>query len=123
MTFESTPPPSMGLGRSVLVLPFRVAQGLWSLAGRQLSRLTDRRAAPVVDWTTEAGTTGPGLTEPIMPSELPIPSYDELAAADAARAIRELSDPDDVALMLAYEKANAKRVTVIRAAMSASNLT
>ena len=123
-----TPARTMGMAQSALALPVRVARGLFSLARRQVTRLTDREspspASPTPErasWTTAPETTGPRMTEPIMPSELPIHSYDELAAGDAAHAIQQLTDPEDVALMLAYERANAKRASVIRAAMAQSN--
>jgi hypothetical protein len=54
----------------------------------------------------------------VLPSELPIPSYDALAARDAARALRELTDPDEVATVLQFEEENAKRPSVLTAAQA-----
>ncbi len=51
-----------------------------------------------------------------LPSELPIRSYDALAAADAERAIRELVDADEVRAVLHFEEENAKRADVLTAA-------
>ena len=108
MSFDSTPPPALGLGlgREVARLPLRLVSGLFSLARLPLRLLPNREPERPADVT-------------ILPSELPIPSYDSMAADDAAEAIRRLLSADDVALMLAYERANAKRPDVIQAAMAA----
>jgi len=110
MTFESTPPPTLGLGRQVVRLPGRLVTGLFSLARLPLRLLPGRGSEQ--EPVRRADVT-------ILPSDLPIPSSDSMAAADAAEAIRGLLSADDVALMLAYERANAKRPSVIKAAMAA----
>jgi hypothetical protein len=51
-----------------------------------------------------------------LPSELPIRSYDALNATDAAAAIKELTDAEDVRAVLRFEEENAKRKTVLAAA-------
>ena len=52
----------------------------------------------------------------VLASELPIHSYDALAAKDAVQMIRELSDPEEVRIVLRFEEENAKRATVLTAA-------
>ncbi|MBA3742618.1 hypothetical protein [Sporichthya sp.] len=54
--------------------------------------------------------------EVTLPSELPIRSYDALAAKDAAHAIRELTEAEEVRTVLAFEEENSKRSTVLTAA-------
>jgi len=56
--------------------------------------------------------------EVTLPSELPIRSYDALNAADAATAIKELTDAEEVRTVLRFEEENAKRKTVLAAAAS-----
>jgi hypothetical protein len=56
--------------------------------------------------------------EVTLPSELPIRSYDALNAADAAAAIKELTDAEEVRTVLRFEEENAKRKTVLAAAAS-----
>jgi hypothetical protein len=56
--------------------------------------------------------------EVTLPSELPIRSYDALNATDAAAAIKELTDADEVRTVLQFEEENAKRKTVLAAAGS-----
>jgi hypothetical protein len=113
------------MARSLVGLPLRVVKGAISIATLPLTLLkrsespTPREPSPAPGWTTAPDTTGPAMTKPILPSELPIAAYDAMAEADAARAIRSLEDPDEVAMMLAYEQANAKRAAVIQAAISA----
>ncbi|HVE27070.1 MAG TPA: hypothetical protein VNC22_16805 [Sporichthya sp.] len=51
-----------------------------------------------------------------LPSELPIRGYDAMNATDASRAIRELTDLDEVRTVLSFEEENAKRSTVLTAA-------
>lgn len=53
---------------------------------------------------------------PVFASELPIAAYDALNARDANIALKKLTDPDQVRVMLRYEEGNAKRTTVHRAA-------
>jgi hypothetical protein len=54
--------------------------------------------------------------EVTLPSELPIPSYDAMNAADATAAIKQLTDADEVRTVLQFEEENAKRKTVLTAA-------
>ncbi|HUR75300.1 MAG TPA: hypothetical protein VMZ00_13560 [Sporichthya sp.] len=71
---------------------------------------------PVVDPVPLAEAAVDLDVEVTLPSELPIRSYDALAAADAKRMITELTDADEVRAVLAFEEENAKRSTVIAAA-------
>lgn len=87
---------------------------------------TPRAATGRAEVTPEPGRAP--ATQPIesaedivLPSELPIRSYDALPAKDAARAIRELSDDDEVRTVLEFEEQNAKRATVLTAARSRLN--
>jgi hypothetical protein len=49
------------------------------------------------------------------PSELPIADYDELKIADAVAEIKELTKPEDVRAILAYEEAHKARSGVVSA--------
>jgi hypothetical protein len=51
-------------------------------------------------------------------SELPIKGFEELTAQGAAAAVRDLTDPDDVRVMLAFEENNRNRAGVVSAARS-----
>jgi hypothetical protein len=51
----------------------------------------------------------------MLPSDLPIRSYDALAAPDAIRAIHDLTDVEEVRAVLRFEEENAKRPDVLAA--------
>lgn len=51
-------------------------------------------------------------------SELPIANYDDLNVNDAVAAIRELTAPDDVRVVIAYEEAHKNRQGVVSAAQT-----
>jgi hypothetical protein len=51
-------------------------------------------------------------------SELPIKHYEEMAAQNAIAAIRELTDPDELRTMIAFEESHKNRGGVISAAQS-----
>ncbi len=53
---------------------------------------------------------------PVYSSDLPIASYDALNVRDASTAIKELTDPEQVRLILRFEEENAKRTTVHKVA-------
>lgn len=82
-----------------------------------------RAAEPVPPREPEVVIDSVPLAEPAMdldvevtlPSELPIRGYDAMNAADASRAIRDLTAVDDVRLVLSFEEENAKRSTVLTA--------
>ncbi len=50
--------------------------------------------------------------------ELPIADYDELNVSDAVAEVKELTDPNDVRAIIAYEEANKNRQRVISAAQT-----
>jgi hypothetical protein len=50
--------------------------------------------------------------------ELPIADYDELNVNDAASAIKDLEDPADLRVIVAYEEANKDRARVVSAAQT-----
>ena len=51
-------------------------------------------------------------------SELPIANYDDLNVNDAVTAIKELTAPDDVRVVIAYEEAHKNRQGVVSAAQT-----
>jgi hypothetical protein len=51
-------------------------------------------------------------------SELPIPHFEEMSAQHAIAAIRELTDPDDLSAVIAFEEAHKNRTGVIDAAQA-----
>ena len=51
-------------------------------------------------------------------SELPIADYEELNVSDAIAAIKDLSDPADIRVMVAYEEAHKNRARVVSAAQT-----
>ena len=55
---------------------------------------------------------------PLEPGQLPIAAYDELTVAQAAAAIKELTDPADIRTILTYEQTNKDRHRVISAVQS-----
>ncbi|HVL86172.1 MAG TPA: ferritin-like domain-containing protein [Pseudonocardia sp.] len=50
--------------------------------------------------------------------ELPVKNYETLTAQQAIAAIRELTEPDDLTAMIAYEEANKNRAGVVSAAQT-----
>jgi hypothetical protein len=51
-------------------------------------------------------------------SELPITGYDELNQTDAITAVKELEDPADIRVIVAYEEAHKARAKVVSAAQT-----
>lgn len=51
-------------------------------------------------------------------SELPIADYDELNVNEAVTAIKDLTDPTDIRVIVAYEEANKNRQRVVSAAQT-----
>lgn len=68
----------------------------------------DTVAAAVHETRADMGT--------IAASELPIKHYEEMSAQDAIAAIRELTDPDDLRTLIAFEESHKNRGGVISAA-------
>ena len=50
--------------------------------------------------------------------ELPIADYDELNVNEAATAVKDLTDPADIRVIVAYEEANKNRARVVSAAQT-----
>src|SRR3954470_6439678 len=51
-------------------------------------------------------------------AELPIPDYDELNVADAVAAVKDLSAPEDLRAIVAYEEAHKNRQRIVSAAQT-----
>lgn len=54
----------------------------------------------------------------VDPSELPIADYDDLNQTEAVSAVKELTDPSDVRVIVAYEEAHKNRARVVSAAQT-----
>jgi hypothetical protein len=54
----------------------------------------------------------------LTPKELPVPGYDELNAQEAIKAIKQLTDVDDLRAVMRYEQAHANRSSVLTAAQA-----
>lgn len=52
------------------------------------------------------------------PSELPIGDYDDLTVSQAATAVKDLTDPGDLRMVVAYEEAHKNRQRVVSAAQT-----
>ena len=59
-----------------------------------------------------------GTTGLLAPEELPIADYDELNVSDAISAIKDLEDPSDIRVIIAFEEANKNRQRVVSAAQT-----
>lgn len=59
-----------------------------------------------------------GATGTLDPSELPIADYDEHNVNEAATAVKDLTDPADIRVIVAYEEANKNRQRVVSAAQT-----
>ncbi|NKR49349.1 ferritin-like domain-containing protein [Rhodococcus hoagii] len=57
-------------------------------------------------------------TGALRPDELPIADYDDMNVSRAVAAIKELTDPADVRVIVAYEEANKNRHGVVSAAQT-----
>ena len=51
-------------------------------------------------------------------SELPIANYDDLNISDAVAAIKDLTTPRDVRVIIAYEEAHKDRQRIVSAAQT-----
>ncbi|HZG91665.1 MAG TPA: ferritin-like domain-containing protein [Pseudonocardia sp.] len=77
---------------------------------QRAERVADRDGAGQVADAVRATRTELGS---LTAAELPIEGYDELAATAASAKIRELTDPDEVAAVLAYEEKHKNRAGVV----------
>src|SRR6478609_6797272 len=62
-----------------------------------------------------AARSATGILEP---AELPIADYEDLNVNEAVTAIKDLTDPTDVRVIVAYEEANKERARVVSAAQT-----
>ncbi|MFN8032527.1 MAG: ferritin-like domain-containing protein [Mycobacterium sp.] len=54
----------------------------------------------------------------LEPEELPIPGYDDLNLTEAVAAVKDLTDPSDLRVIIAYEEAHKDRQRVVSAAQT-----
>lgn len=54
----------------------------------------------------------------VDPSELPIEDYDDLNQTDVIAAVKELTDPSDIRVIVAYEETHKQRSRVVSAAQA-----
>ncbi len=54
----------------------------------------------------------------LEPHELPIPDYDDLNITEAVAAIKDLTSPKDVRVIVAYDEANKNRQRIVSAAQT-----
>lgn len=59
-----------------------------------------------------------GTTGILAAEELPIADYDDLNVADAVNAVKDLEDPSDIRVVVAYEEAHKNRQRVVSAAQT-----
>jgi hypothetical protein len=76
--------------------------------------IRDRGSAQVADVVHSARSVSGVLSH----EELPIDNYDELNQNDAVAAIKELTAPQDIRAMVAYEEAHKERARVVSAAQA-----
>lgn len=86
-----------------------------SAALRAAERVTRAEGA---DRTADALHSGRATVGVLDESELPIGNYDELNVSEAVAAIKDLTTPDDVRVVIAYEEAHKNRQGVVSAAQT-----
>jgi hypothetical protein len=96
------------------------------IAGKALTGARDSALATAERITREQGATDAadaihaarGTTGILDPSELPIADYDDLNVNEAATAAKDLDDPADIRVIVAYEEAHKDRARVVSAAQT-----
>jgi hypothetical protein len=96
------------------------------LAGRVIAGSRDAALAAAEDITRGDGAeqTADALralrsaSGALDASELPIAGYDELAVPEAVSAVKDLSDPADIRVIVAWEEAHKNRQRVVSAAQT-----
>ncbi|BBZ78959.1 hypothetical protein MANY_42960 [Mycolicibacterium anyangense] len=78
-------------------------------------RVTRREGA---DGAADALHSMRAATGVLEPEELPIDGYDELNLNEAIAAVKDLTDPADLRVIIAYEEANKARQRVVSAAQT-----
>ncbi|MCV7243690.1 ferritin-like domain-containing protein [Mycobacterium mantenii] len=86
-----------------------------SAALRAAERVTRSEGA---DRAADALHSGRATVGVLDESELPIGNYDELNVSEAVAAIKDLTTPDDVRVVIAYEEAHKNRQGVVSAAQT-----
>ncbi len=70
------------------------------------------------DGAADAIHAARGASGILESAELPIAEYDDLNVNEAVAAIKELTDPTDIRVIVAYEEANKERARVVSAAQA-----
>ncbi len=70
------------------------------------------------DGAADAIHAARGATGILDPAELPISDYDELNVTEAATAVKDLEEPSDIRVIIAYEEAHKARARVVSAAQT-----
>lgn len=78
-------------------------------------RLTRSEAAHRVADALHSGRSAVGVFDA---NELPIRNYDDLTVGDAVAAIQDLTTPNDVRVIIAYEEAHKNRQRIVSAAQT-----
>lgn len=78
-------------------------------------RVTRREGA---DGAADALHSMRGATGVLEPEELPIAGYDELNLNEAVAAVKDLTDPTDLRVIIAYEEAHKNRQRLVSAAQT-----
>lgn len=86
-----------------------------SAALKAAERVTSSEGADKAADALHAGRTAAGVLDA---KELPIRKYDDLNVGEAVAAIKELTAPDDVRAILAYEEAHKNRQGIVSAAQT-----
>jgi ferritin-like metal-binding protein YciE len=92
-----------------------VAAASRDAALRQSERVARREGADRVAGAVHETRADMGA---LAASELPIPHYEEMTAQHAIAAIRELTDPDELRAVIAFEEAHKNRSGVLDAAQA-----
>ncbi len=96
------------------------------IAGKALSGARDGALESAERVTREQGAedaadaihAARGASGTLDADELPITGYDELTVTDAANAVKELTEPSDIRVIIAYEEAHKNRQRVVSAAQA-----
>ena len=96
------------------------------IAGKALSGARDGALEAAERVTREQGAddaadaihAARGASGLLDAGELPIADYDELTVTDAANAVKELTEPSDIRVIIAYEEAHKNRQRVVSAAQA-----
>lgn len=78
-------------------------------------RITREQGAEDAAAAIHAARGASGILEA---DELPISDYDELTVTEAGNAVKELTDPADIRVIIAYEEAHKNRQRVVSAAQT-----